>query len=569
MGIPSYYSYLIKNYKKLLKNFKEKKNIDNFYLDSNSIIYDCLNDFSSKNDIEEQLITNVCLKIDKYIKEIKPTKLVYISFDGVAPVAKLKQQKERRYKSKLSDLLLKELHLQEETYDETYNKTYNETDDPKKEFDKTCITPGTSFMKNLDDKLHLFFNGREKIYGVKQIIISSSLERGEGEHKIFDLIRQKSLIEKNSKENNKENHIVYGLDADLIILCLNHLSFSKDIYLFRETPEFVKSINTDLNPNELYIMDMNELMDLILVEMTDEPNVKNKELLIKDYVLLMMFMGNDFLPHFPSLNIRTFGIQMILDVYRVTLGNKGMRLIYDNGKICWANVREIIEKLSNMEHDNFKKEYKIRDNMSKRFSSLKYNNDNNGNNGNNGNNDNNGNNGNKMSKEKIEKEISTIPLQNRDDELYINPHESYWEDRYYETLFDSKNTEENMKKICLNYLEGLEWNMRYYVSGCYNWKWKYNYNYPPLFKDLIKYTPIWDVDMIEKNDKNITETQQLGYVLPENSLHLLEKKDEEKIKKYKLNNSSIEIRWSFCKYFWESHILFYEEKLEDICNLID
>ena len=63
--------------------------------------------------------------------------------------------------------------------------------------------------------------------------------------------------------------------------------------------------------------------------------------------------------------------------------------------------------------------------------------------------------------------------------------------------------------------------MRYYVSGCYNWKWKYNYNYPPLFKDLIKHTPIWDVDMIEKNDENITEKQQLGYVLPENSLNLL------------------------------------------------
>ena len=558
MGIPSYYSYLIKNYKKLLKNFKEKKKIDNFYLDSNSIIYDCLNEFSSKNDIENQLITNVCLKIDKYIKAIKPQKLVYISFDGVAPVAKLKQQKERRYKSKLTDLILKEMHIQEEIYQETYNETNN------KEFDKTCITPGTSFMKNLDDKLHLFFNGREKIYGVEQIIISSSLERGEGEHKIFDLIRKKSIQQNKQQNYEKENHIVYGLDADLIILCLNHLSFCKDIYLFRETPEFVKSINVDINPDELYIMDMNELMDLILEEMTDKKNIKNKEFLIKDYVLLMMFMGNDFLPHFPSLNIRTFGIQMILDIYRVTLGNKGLRLVYNNGRICWSNVREIIEKLSDMEHDNLKKEYKIRDNMSKKFSSLQYNNRNN--NSNNSNNSNNNNS--KMTKEMIEKDIATIPLQNRTDELYINPYSSYWEDRYYEKLFDSKNTEENRKKFCMNYLEGLEWNMRYYVSGCYNWKWKYNYNYPPLFKDLIKHTPIWDVDMIEKNDENITEKQQLGYVLPENSLNLLEKTDEEKIKKYKLNNSSIEIRWSFCKYFWESHILFYEEKLEDICNLI-
>ena len=48
----------------------------------------------------------------------------------------------------------------------------------------------------------------------------------------------------NNKCHKDEVTVVYGLDADLIMLCLNHLRISKNIYLYRETPEFVKSINT-------------------------------------------------------------------------------------------------------------------------------------------------------------------------------------------------------------------------------------------------------------------------------------------------------------------------------------
>ena len=43
MGIPSYYTYLIKNFNKLIqKKTSIHGKINNFYLDSNSIIYDCL-----------------------------------------------------------------------------------------------------------------------------------------------------------------------------------------------------------------------------------------------------------------------------------------------------------------------------------------------------------------------------------------------------------------------------------------------------------------------------------------------------------------------------------------------
>ena len=102
MGIPSYFSYIIKNYpnilKKFQKNFSQKETIfNNLFLDSNSIIYDSMRDIEYKhndnNTFERNLISAVCKKIEDYIQQISPNELVYIAFDGVAPVAKLNQQK--------------------------------------------------------------------------------------------------------------------------------------------------------------------------------------------------------------------------------------------------------------------------------------------------------------------------------------------------------------------------------------------------------------------------------------------------------------------------------------------
>ena len=62
MGIPAYFSYLIKNYNSIIDNLnKLDKQIYHFYLDSNSIIYDALYSVEFNNDnYEDQVI--------KYIK---------------------------------------------------------------------------------------------------------------------------------------------------------------------------------------------------------------------------------------------------------------------------------------------------------------------------------------------------------------------------------------------------------------------------------------------------------------------------------------------------------------------
>ena len=544
MGIPAYYSYLIKNYKKIIIKRKSLKNIvHNFYLDSNSIIYNALENIEGEFNEEfvNKLIKNICLQIDNYIKEINPTNLVYISFDGVAPFAKLKQQKERRFKSKIVTELLNDI-ISEKCPSIPINYNIN-----NRKFDRTCITPGTYFMEQLDEKVREFFYGREKIYNIKNIIVSTSNERGEGEHKIFDYIR--------NHNNNKETHVIYGLDADLIILCLNHMHISKNIFLFRETPEFIKSLISDIDPGELYLMKIEELMYYILDKMFD--NVKRPTKEIKDYVFIMFLLGNDFMPHFPSLNIRTHGIEMLLETYKNILGKKRMFIIDDNDEIVWKHFRELIEELSSMEMNNLKREYGIRNKQEKKNydCSIEVNNISEADES--------------IVKKKLENVLLNLPIKEREIEKMIDPYKPYWERRYYEYLFNTERTDENLKKICLNYIEGLEWNMLYYTSGCKNWRWKYNYSYPPLFKDLLNFLPLWGIEYIKEDLSNINKHVQLAYVLPLSSMYLLPEKYKDKMIEYKEKTNDVDLQWSFCRYFWESHIEFKLEKIEDIIEIFD
>ena len=139
----------------------------------------------------------------EYIKEISPTKLVYIAFDGVAPIAKLEQQRQRRYKSWYKNKIIENIYKSKE-------HTPN--------WDTSQITPGTKFMNELNIKLKLFFENEaiKQQLNVDEIIVSTSLEHGEGEHKIFHYIR-------NLQYDENYKHVIYGLDADLIILSLTML----------------------------------------------------------------------------------------------------------------------------------------------------------------------------------------------------------------------------------------------------------------------------------------------------------------------------------------------------------
>ena len=106
-------------------------------------------------------------------------------------------------------------------------------DSNKSSWNTSAITPGTKFMDNLSYRINYEFKNTEKNYNVKNIYVSCSDDAGEGEHKLFKHTR--NCVSQN------ENIAIYGLDSDLIMLSLFHLKYCKDIYVFREAPEFLKS----------------------------------------------------------------------------------------------------------------------------------------------------------------------------------------------------------------------------------------------------------------------------------------------------------------------------------------
>lgn len=509
MGIPSYFSYIVKNHRNIIRKLNKNTEIDYMFLDSNSIVYDCLHklsdnyESSKKDEFEIKLINKTIEKIEEYISIISPTKGAYISFDGVAPVAKLEQQRTRRHKSLLEYKLNKQL-----------NPKFIET------WDKISITPGTQFMNKLNTILSGHFNKKGDLY-----MFSGSDEVGEGEHKIFQYIRDNNVIMKN------KSIVVYGLDADLIMLGINHLHISKKIYLFRETPEFIKSIDSSLIPNENYIIYLNELSNGIVTHMKNFNKANITENVIKDYMFMCFFLGNDFLPHFPAVNIRTLGIHILMNAYKEVLGSS-KKTIIQNNKIQWSVLSKIIDVLSNNEHDNLLREHAVREKLSKRQYPCK------------------------TYQEQMEK-YNKIPISNREIEEYINPKQRGWEKRYYDKLIHCNNNTFNIKKICINYLEGIEWTFNYYSGNEIDWNWKYNYHYPPLLKDLNKYIPHWNYDIlnIETPNNDINEFIQLAYVLPKEKLNYLPPKYHykllEKMDEYYLEDYNLE--WSYCKYMWEAH----------------
>ena len=69
----------------------------------------------------------------------------------------------------------------------------------------------------------------------------------------------------------------------------------------------------------------------------------------------------------------------------------------------------------------------------------------------------------------------SIPLKNRTLEKYIDPYSSMWQKRYYEMLFSNDDSHYFKKQVSINYMEGLEWVMNYYTTGCIDWRWTYKY----------------------------------------------------------------------------------------------
>ena len=275
----------------------------------------------------------------------------------------------------------------------------------------------------------------------------------------------------------------------------------------------------------MYLLNIPKLKHIISEHFSNNSNNDT----CSNYIFLCFFLGNDFLPHFPALNIRTNGIKNLNDSYLNVVTNNNL---IENDSLNWGEIKNLVKDLSNYEEDFIIEEYAIRSKFKKRHfnpDDPKY----------------------------LEERFNNLPILDMKVEEYIDPYKPNWQHRYYDKLFNIEYDKNLIKNICINYLEGLEWTFKYYNAGCPDWTWYYKYHYPPLLEDLVKYIPTFNTTLIEdKNTYPIHEYTQLSYVLPKNSLNLLPTKIQQFLTKNypDLHNDNCKILWYFCRYFWESHI---------------
>ena len=301
MGIPLFFRYLVNNYENLTTSNQKILDCNNLYLDLNCAIHYCCREalkdikfnITKQNEIELKMIKNVIKYIEILIDYSKPKDLLYIAIDGSAPKSKLNQQRMRRFKK-----------FYEKEKIEEIQKKNNVEIDTNPVWDTNAITPGTVFMNKLSVQLKKYFENRKNL----KVIISDSNIPGEGEHKLL----------KHLRENYNENdyNMIYGLDADLIMLCL--IANKPNIYLLRETVEFNNKIHVE-GYKFLYLSIDNlkkHLIEEIMIRMGEQfLSKEQKDKIINDYIFISFILGNDFIPHSPSVGIKNGGIDLLLDFF--------------------------------------------------------------------------------------------------------------------------------------------------------------------------------------------------------------------------------------------------------------
>ena len=360
MGIPKFAYFLTNRYPLIVKKIKDETDvppIDNLYLDFNGIIHNVSHhyfcDASKITSTTNEIYAEICEVINQIVHLIKPKNLLMISVDGVAPRAKMNQQRIRRFR--------KELNLKKEKEEQSKEIQENEIKDDKILFDSNAISPGTKFMFHLTDYLKNYISEQKKVnedwMGI-EVLLSGSDVPGEGEHKILEYIRNYKLSE---KYNPYTKHCIYGLDADLIMLSL--ISHEYNFVILREDYFKMKKKEKEENGQanmEKYsqkkieyqfflISVLREYLELEFGYLNKKIKFKyDFEKIIDDFIFLCFFIGNDFLPNLFSFNIENGALTHLFDFYKACLPELDGYLT-DKGKINFKRVLKFFDYLSKQE----------------------------------------------------------------------------------------------------------------------------------------------------------------------------------------------------------------------------
>ena len=463
MGIPSYYKRLIDRFPKLVQRGSVKS--DALLMDFNCLIYQCVrSDTLPKFTMETRGAWEKALieAVKKYTVKVWETagrpSTVLIAVDGVVPMAKIRQQRLRRFKSRW--MAARELEV-------GVRKPGEEV------WDTNSITPGTEFMEKLGNGLRVLATAR----GWK---VSCAAEPGEGEQKVMAWVRAEAaqLVGKSV--------IVYGLDADLIVLSL--LSIARDVpgvgswKLLRELAEFQGG---KPDGGVFAALDVCELLKLLV------PPAMTAAEYMMEYVCGMSFLGNDFLPHSLSVKMREGGHDLLCNTL-IDLHAKGKRLVV-NEKVDLGTVLELVGRWAIHEEgwitENFTQKYKGRP-MPPR-----------------------------NERERLMSSVERLPLEWKEESAIWSLERGLlvgWEGIYQDKWLHGAAPEQTVRE----YVRGLQWILDYYLGKPISFSWYFPWNVPPLWSDLKMEVP---KTRLEANPVTapVAPQEQLAMVLPMDSWWLV------------------------------------------------
>ncbi|KAI9812956.1 MAG: hypothetical protein M1826_002739 [Phylliscum demangeonii] len=356
MGVPKFFRWLSERYPAISQLIAENRipEFDCLYLDMNGIIHNCTHKDSDSPTFrltEDKMFLAIFNYIEHLFGKIKPKKLFFMAIDGVAPRAKMNQQRARRFRTALEVEVAKEKAIREGVEMPT-----------EEAFDSNCITPGTEFMAKLTKQLKYFINKKisedAEWQGV-EVVLSGHEVPGEGEHKIMEYIR---LAKAQPDYDPNVRHCLYGLDADLIMLGL--LSHDPHFCLLREEVTFGRQgtkKSKELEHQNFYLMHLCIVREYLELEFQElkEPGVLDfpfdMERVIDDFILMAFFVGNDFLPNLPNLHINEGALALMFKIYKSVLP-KAKGYINESGVINLDRLQMLLEELSDVEFRFFEAE---------------------------------------------------------------------------------------------------------------------------------------------------------------------------------------------------------------------
>lgn len=405
MGIFRYFYWHFNTYPDSITYVNQPQSIDGFDivgLDLNAIFHPVCQAYyfdkkmsvkSTKTD--KGCFNAICAEIESIVAITPPREELILAIDGVAGLSKMHQQRQRRFRS-----------------------AKEKSDHDRAIFDSNQISTGTAWLTSLSEYITQHFSKRRPY----KVTILDQSKIGEGEHKLVRYI----------EPMQKKRICIYSPDADLIMLGIglnkkNIFILRPNIYSHVKCSHFL--VNIDVFRKQV-------------VSMVDPEHAypDREQQIVDDFVFLLYFLGNDFLPHSPSFEIKYKGIDKILSIYS-SLFKEGMILVRSRPSysINTQGFLRMVEALAENELETIK-----------------------------------------------EKHAKFRGYPNVLLDKYINTLDRSFDDyrkAYYHHHFNGVEVND----VCRDYVIGLLFVGAYYYQGMPDWLYCYPYYHGPFFRELAQY----------------------------------------------------------------------------------